>query len=73
MLQGAGEAGITWVMEICYAILKEGTVRGGLESGNAVGLLVCIKGKVMLLSVVDRGFKLLDQVLKVMGKVIKSE
>ena len=49
MLQAAGEAGIRWVTEICNAILKEGKVP---EDWNAVGLLVCIKEKVMLLSVV---------------------
>ena len=70
MLQAAGEAGIRWVTEICNAILKEGKVPSDWERSWIVSVY---KGKGDALECGSyRGIKLLDQVMKVMERVIEK-
>ena len=70
MLQAAGEAGIRWVTEICNAILKEGKVPEDWERSWIVSVY---KGKGDALECGSyRGIKLLDQVMKVMERVIEK-
>ena len=70
MLQAAGEPGIRWVTEICNAILKEGKVPSDWERSWIVSVY---KGKGDALECGSyRGIKLLDQVMKVMERVIEK-
>ena len=70
LLQAAGEAGIRWVTEICNAILKEGKVPSDWERSWIVSVY---KGKGDALECGSyRGIKLLDQVMKVMERVIEK-
>ena len=70
ILQAAGEAGIRWVMEICNAVLKEGKVP---EDWKRSWIVSVYKGKGDALECGSyRGIKLLDQVMKVMERVIEK-
>ena len=70
MLQAAGEAGIRWVTEICNAILKEGKVPEDLERSWIVSVYKR-KGDALECGSY-RGIKLLDQLMKVMERVIEK-
>jgi hypothetical protein len=69
MLKAAGEAGVSWVTDLCNVIVKEGKIPADWKKSWIVSVY---KGKGDALDCGSyRGIKLLDQVMKVFEKVIE--
>ena len=70
MLSAAGEAGVLWVTDLCNMIVKEGSIPSDWTKS---WLVTVYKGKGDALECGSyRGMKLLDQVMKVLERVIEA-
>jgi hypothetical protein len=70
MLKAAGAAGIQWMTDLCNAVVAEGKIPEDWKKSWMVG---AYKGKADALECGSyRGIKLLDQLMKVLERVIEK-
>src|SRR5206468_7465615 len=70
MLKAAGEAGVKWVTDICNEVVRSGVVPADWRRSWMVNVY---KGKGKTLECSSyRGIKLLDDVLKVLERVLEA-
>jgi len=71
MLKAAGDVGVQWVTDLCNAIVKEGRIPDDWRKSWMVSVY---KGKGDALECGSyRGIKLLDQVMKIMERIIERK